>query len=87
MADIFVTAAADRSPLDRKQTQRDDRNYDHNTAVEFSWTIPGYPGYWFMYVRSVISHTDNPMQGSSTVYRFDPVNYETQDPHKEGWRA
>ena len=31
-------------PADRKIITRDDTAWDHNGVVEFSWTIPGYPG-------------------------------------------
>jgi len=31
--------------------------YDHNVVTEFSWSVPGYPGYWYFYARSLCSHT------------------------------
>jgi hypothetical protein len=74
-------------PADRKIITRDDTAWDNNSVVEFSWTVPGYPGYWFMWVRSVVSHTTLRNSGGNSIYRFGPVNNETQAPHAEGWRA
>lgn len=48
-----------------------DSMYDHNVVTEFSWEVPGYPGYWYFYVRSLSSHTTR--LGRSAIYRFAPL--------------
>jgi hypothetical protein len=45
--------------------------YDHNVVTEFSWEVPGYPGYWYFYVRSLCSHTTR--TGRYASYRFAPL--------------
>jgi hypothetical protein len=42
--------------------------YDHNVVTEFAWNVPGYPGYWYFYARSLCSHTKK--LGSAAIYRF-----------------
>jgi hypothetical protein len=45
--------------------------YDDNVVTEFSWEVPGYPGYWYFYVRSLCSHTTR--NGRNASYRFAPL--------------
>jgi plastocyanin len=42
--------------------------YDHNVVTQFSWNVPGYPGYWYFYARSLCSHTKT--RGNAAIYRF-----------------
>jgi hypothetical protein len=51
----------------------DNTSYDHNMTSEMSWYISGYPGYWYVFERSVVAHT--PSTGPNAFYAFDPVNY------------
>ncbi|HST48879.1 hypothetical protein [Jatrophihabitans sp.] len=43
--------------------------YDHNLANRFNWSAPGYPGYFYLYIRSPIAHTNR--LGDFTRYTFD----------------
>jgi hypothetical protein len=43
----------------------DSRNYDHNMVVQASWSLSGYPGYWYFFVHSNVAHFD-----ASGLYRF-----------------
>ena len=57
--------------------------YDHNVVTEFSWNVPGYPGYWYLYVRSLCSHTKT--LGSSAQYRFGSLTDLPGDKASAGW--
>ena len=57
--------------------------YDHNVVTEFSWNVPGYRGYWYLYVRSLCSHTKT--LGSSAQYRFGSLTALTGDKASAGW--
>jgi hypothetical protein len=50
---------------------RSGSQWDHNVVTEWSWSVPGYPGYWYFYSRSLVSHTTKP--GNGAIYRFDQV--------------
>ncbi|MDQ1742913.1 MAG: hypothetical protein QOE23_1252 [Pseudonocardiales bacterium] len=45
--------------------------YDHNLANQFNWSAPGYEGYWYLYVRSPVAHTNR--LGDFARYRFPPI--------------
>jgi len=57
--------------------------YDHNVVTEFSWNVPGYPGYWYLYARSLCSHTKT--LGSSALYRFGSLTALPGDSASAGW--
>jgi hypothetical protein len=46
--------------------------YYHNVVTQFSWNVPGYPGYWYFYARSLCSHTKT--RGNAAMYRFAPLS-------------
>ncbi len=50
-------------------SHRDVSMWDHNVVTQFSWEVPGYPGYWYFYIRSPVSHTTR--LGLWAAYRFD----------------
>lgn len=75
-----------RWPSSKRPWFRDYHNWDHNTVAQFSWRLPGYSGmYWWVWVRSVISHTKT-RNTPSAIYRFDKVSWVTQAPAAGGWR-
>lgn len=86
----WTTAHAANTPYAWPSTKyvwtRDYNSWDHNTAVQFSWHIPGWYGmYWYVWTRSIVSRTTT--RGTATaIYRFDPASYETQAPAASGWR-
>jgi hypothetical protein len=73
-------------PTNRLPWFRDYSAWDHNTTVRYSWHIPGYSGYWYVWARSVVSHTTARNSPDST-YRFDEVDYLTQSPYASGYPA
>lgn len=67
-------------------TSYDNTQWDHSQVIEFSWKVPGYPGYWYSYVKSVCSHTQQRnVQGA--IYRFDPVTGVPANPYGSGWQS
>jgi hypothetical protein len=43
----------------------DNTSYDHNQVVQASWKFSNYPGYWYFYVRSPVSHAPD-----KSIFRF-----------------
>jgi hypothetical protein len=35
----------------------DNTMYDHSQVHEFTWSVAGYPGSWYVYVKSIAAHT------------------------------
>ncbi|MFL6163199.1 MAG: hypothetical protein ACJ74U_13330 [Jatrophihabitantaceae bacterium] len=61
----------------------DYNNWDHNVLTEFSWSVPGAPGYFWMYVRSPVSHTTQ--RGLGAIYRFGSSLKFPGDLERPGW--
>jgi hypothetical protein len=61
----------------------DNTMWDHNVLTEFSWSVPGTPGYFWMYVRSPSSHTTK--RGSGASYRFGSYLKFPGDLERSGW--
>jgi len=57
--------------------------WDHNVLTEFSWSVPGAPGYFWMYVRSPVSHTTR--RGFGAIYRFGSYLKFPGDLERSGW--
>lgn len=60
----------------------DNTQFDHSQVHQFSWNFPGYSGYWYSYVKSVVSHSP-----TKTVYKFNAVNSLPASPYGGGYRA
>lgn len=63
----------------------DQTMWDHNVITEFSWSVPGARGYFWMYARSPCSHTAVRNRGAS--YRFGPYLTFPTDLKRAGWNA
>jgi hypothetical protein len=61
----------------------DFNSWDHNVLTEFSWSVPGSPGYFWMYVRSPCSHTA--VRGRGASYRFGSSLKFPGDLERSGW--
>jgi hypothetical protein len=59
----------------------DNRNWDHNAVTEWAWTTSRYPGYWWVQVHSLVSHSND-----KKTYRFDSVNSLTGNSYSSGYR-
>lgn len=46
----------------------DNTMWDHSQVQQFSWSLAGYQGYWYTYVKSISAHTN--VLGNSAIYRF-----------------
>jgi hypothetical protein len=46
----------------------DNTMYDHSQVHEFTWSVAGYPGSWYVYVKSISAHTS--ALGTGAIYRF-----------------
>jgi hypothetical protein len=57
-------------------------NFDHVQVTQFSWSLPGYPGYWFSYVKSL-----NATSPGKDIYRFRGVDQLPADPFGGGYRT
>lgn len=62
-------------------TAIDRSNFDHVQVIQFSWAFPGYPGYWYTYVKSL-----NATSTDKTIYRFRGVDQLPADPYGGGYR-
>jgi hypothetical protein len=62
----------------------DNKNYDHNMNLQYSWQAPNTSGYWYSWGNSVVNHSPTL---PATSYTFDPVNYLPGDPASAGWSA
>jgi hypothetical protein len=63
-------------------TFRDQENFDHVQVMEFSWKLPGYPGYWYSCVKSL-----NATSPGKDTYRFRGVDQLPADPFGGGYRT
>ena len=45
----------------------DEAHLNHANVVEFAWDKAGYPGYWYMYQKSIIADDPN----KNNVYGFN----------------
>jgi hypothetical protein len=61
----------------------DNRHWDHNVLTEVSWSVPGAPGYFWMYLRSPCSHTT--VLGTRAAYRFGSSLKFPGDLKRAGW--
>jgi hypothetical protein len=58
----------------------DNTSYDHNQVVQASWTFSNYPGYWYFYVRSPVSHAPD-----KSIFRFDVASDLSGSSSVGGW--
>ncbi|MEV6850892.1 hypothetical protein [Actinoplanes sp. NPDC051411] len=65
-------------------TLSDNRNYDHNMVLQYSWQAPDTSGYYWVYAKSVVAHS-----GSlpATSYIFNGVSSLPANPASQGWDA
>jgi hypothetical protein len=64
----------------------DDDMWDHNIVNQFTWSAPGYSGYFYFYVRSPTAHTYR-LGGNAQYYFNDPAaGGLPQDQHGGGHR-
>jgi hypothetical protein len=63
-------------------TLSDNKNYDHNMNLQYSWQAPNSTGYWYAWANSVVSYSSRLPAKS---YSFDPVSYLPLDPAEAGW--
>jgi hypothetical protein len=61
----------------------DNKNWDHNVLTQFSWSVPGVSGYFWMNVRSPCSHTTK--LGAGASYRFGSSLKFPGDLERAGW--
>lgn len=59
--------------------------WDHNTANQFNWSAPGYPGSWFFYVRSPSAHTNRLGPWARYAFRDPLVGGLPQNPTGYGY--
>lgn len=60
----------------------DNASYDHNQVVQASWNFSNYPGYWYFYARSPVSH-----DGNRAIYRFHNASDLSGSSSVGGWRS
>ncbi|MCW2539011.1 MAG: hypothetical protein JWN95_736 [Frankiales bacterium] len=60
----------------------DKTSFDHNQIVEASWTFSDYPGYWYFFVRSPVSHSTD-----KVTYRFGLADSLPGNAALGGWNA
>lgn len=60
----------------------DNTQFDHSQVHQFSWEYPGYSGYWYSYVKSVVSHS-----ATKTIYKFNAVSSLPASPFGGGYRS
>jgi len=51
-------------------------------AVQYSFQLPGYPGYWYEFYKSIVSHS--PVVPAS-AYTFDSVDTLPGEAAGDGW--
>lgn len=72
---------------DQGYTAWDQQNYNRTSVVEVTWSLPDYPGYWFLYAKSPISSNGN---GNNTPpfnnFYFRGVNQLPAHPFVGGYR-
>lgn len=66
----------------------DNQNYYHSAVQEEAWSVDGYPGYWYFWVKSPISKSswsDSPYGG----YQFMGIDASVlpTNSHGAGWHA
>jgi hypothetical protein len=73
---------------DQGYTAWDQNNYNRTSVVEATWSLPDYPGYWFLYAKSPISSNGN---GSNTPpfnnFYFRGVDQLPAHPFVGGYRS
>jgi hypothetical protein len=37
----------------------DNDSWDHESVIETQWRMVGYPGYWFIYIKSPVAHSND----------------------------
>ena len=60
----------------------DNTSYDHNQVVQGSWTFSNYPGYWYFYVRSPVSHAPD-----KSIFRFHNASDLSGSSSVGGWNS
>lgn len=59
----------------------DKTSWDHNMVIQAGWTFSNYPGYWYVYVRSPVSHTTD-----NKIWRFHAASNLSGSSSVGGWR-
>ena len=62
----------------------DNTMYDHSQVDQFSWSLAGYSGYWYAYIKSISAHTT--VLGSPAIYRFRAVTGLPANAYGGGYR-
>lgn len=76
-----VSANAWRSWLPNGYISYDVNNWDQSQAIELSWKYPGYPGYWFAWVKSPSARSTD-----KVIYRFLSADQLPAEPFGGGHR-
>lgn len=63
-----------------------DQFTDRVLGIQVSWTYPGYPGYWYEYVKSPSAHSNYNQDPNDDLYRFDPARPLPANPYGGGYR-
>jgi hypothetical protein len=75
-----VVAGGSTSWLPNGYKSYDNTMWDHSQVIEWAFSAPDYPGYWYLYAKSTCTHTDD-----KVIYRFDGVDQVPADPDGAGW--
>nr|WP_083753294.1 site-specific integrase [Actinosynnema sp. ALI-1.44] len=59
----------------------DNTMWDHSLVHQFSFEAEGYPGYWYLYVKSTCTQTDD-----KQIYRYYDVRQVPANSDGGGWR-
>lgn len=73
---------------DQGYTAWDQQNFNHTCVIEATWSLPDYPGYWYVYAKSPIASSGN---GRNTPpfnnYWFSGISKLPADPFAGGYRS
>lgn len=58
----------------------DNNSWDHTQVLQMSWNYSGYSGYWYTYIKSICTHTDD-----KEVYKFREAYQLPADPIGAGY--
>jgi hypothetical protein len=75
-----VVAGGSTSWLPNGYKSYDNTMWDHSQVIEWAFSAPDYPGYWYLYAKSTCTHTSD-----KVIYRFDGVDQVPADPDGAGW--
>lgn len=62
----------------------DNTMWDHAQVNQFSWSLSGYTGYWYAYIKSISSHTT--VLGTGALYRLRAVTGLPASAYGGGYR-